>query len=548
MEAHHPAIYNQCLKAERDGVEVASLVKAMVLRSQADFFQSRASSTSFFTPEPRKRDERADRQLVLWCTKYGIPFDAVSKPEFVEYLKLHPLKPPSARDLRRKFLPQVYEQAKSIIASKFAAGKYVSVTADAWTDVTMNPWIGVTTHFVSDEFEVQSMTLDVVPAEGSQTAENIAQTLNRVIDEQIPDHCMVVSVTTDGEASFRKASRLIVDSDTQHCFCHQLDLVVRTALANSSAASKDVNDVQAIVTQVRASASLSSALERAQPKGRALRLKQCVPTRWASQYKMLLRFCRLYGCLVEVSQTHSFDCGLSACHMRRVQGYIDVLKPFAEFSYFAEGTSSVAIACIPPWIDATMAAFSDAEGYSGPDPVQVLRHNILAQMKERFAPILTFEKNYHLPLAACAFHPDFGSLAFVSPAVRDRVWTYLREQVDVIYDGSAEKAAVSRALLPALRSFLEDRGKPPVIDVLKPSFSCPVAMWRSSPVFCDLFHGLWDFASVFLGMQCTSVASEQMFSSAGFLKSSNRASMNADTMRKLVVSRSAFRDRSVVLT
>ena len=51
----------------------------------------------------------------------------------------------------------------------------IAFTADAWTAVNMDPFLGITAHWINKHWNLKEIIADFVPLEGLHLAENLYQ-------------------------------------------------------------------------------------------------------------------------------------------------------------------------------------------------------------------------------------------------------------------------------------------------------------------------------------------------------------------------------------
>ena len=72
-------------------------------------------------------------------------------------------------DLMEKKYEAALERVKCEIKNK-----KITLTTDAWTSIATEAYLGVTCHFITEDWELTSYSLTMMPLEERHTAENIA--------------------------------------------------------------------------------------------------------------------------------------------------------------------------------------------------------------------------------------------------------------------------------------------------------------------------------------------------------------------------------------
>ena len=171
-----------------------------------------------------------------------------------------------------------------------------SITHDGWTSLATQSYCAITVHFITKEWELKSLCLEVKELQESHTAENLAKSLREAQQKwQFPDPVAV----TDNAANEVKAMS-ILKWDRISCFGHNLNLAVKAALT-----VPEINDVlvkcRKLAYYFKMSAVAAGVLRTKQkqltPEKRIKNVIRDVPTRWNSTYDMLERISELTGAL-----------------------------------------------------------------------------------------------------------------------------------------------------------------------------------------------------------------------------------------------------------
>ena len=113
--------------------------------------------------------------LVGMIARRCLPFVLVEDCSFRKMVRM--LRPgtnvPSANTIKNETM-KVFnaEKARMRALLQETPGK-LSFTADVWTSANVEPFLGVTVHWIDKEWCLQDMLLDLVPLEGSHTGESL---------------------------------------------------------------------------------------------------------------------------------------------------------------------------------------------------------------------------------------------------------------------------------------------------------------------------------------------------------------------------------------
>jgi uncharacterized protein YacL (UPF0231 family) len=120
------------------------------------------------------------------------------------------------------------------VKNDLATVDHMAITADKWTSIANKSYLGITGHFISQDWKMKSVGLAVQKMAEDKTAANIRKRIEQMIAKMNLTF-KIRSITTDNEASMRAAG-MAMESDsmltTQYlpCVAHTLQLVVNDGL------------------------------------------------------------------------------------------------------------------------------------------------------------------------------------------------------------------------------------------------------------------------------------------------------------------------------
>ena len=88
---------------------------------------------------------------------------------------------PSRRTVMRNHLPSKYETIKQQLLQDLAVTTSVGLTTDIWTSRQTESFCCVTAHYIINDWELQSSVLETFQLTDSHTADNIAESLKKVV-------------------------------------------------------------------------------------------------------------------------------------------------------------------------------------------------------------------------------------------------------------------------------------------------------------------------------------------------------------------------------
>ncbi|KAJ8375079.1 hypothetical protein SKAU_G00056590 [Synaphobranchus kaupii] len=188
------------------------------------------------------------------------PFSLVEDIGFKAFVnKFNPTYTIPTRKAPKLMVEKRYDEAKEKAMAEVQDAEYVSLTADMWTSINMDSYLGVTCHYTTKETKLATVVLGVTRFPQSHTAVNIKEAQNVLMEswgismEKI--HCLV----TDNAANMLASAQLLRVRHIR-CFAHSLNLVVKKALDQTP----ELQDIRPRGPRV-----LSHCLERATKQRRS---------------------------------------------------------------------------------------------------------------------------------------------------------------------------------------------------------------------------------------------------------------------------------------
>jgi hAT family C-terminal dimerisation region len=336
---------------------------------------------------------------------------------------------------KRTLMPTMLAVCQNRVRAIFSRLCSVSLTADAWTSRNGEPFLGVTAHFVDEQWKLRSCTLDLIYAPSSHSANNLKDLMMHAVDMYAGEHLFITGVVVDGaRAALNSAVYLASSENMLWCAAHRLALVVGDVLKCHGAV---ISDVRSFIAEVRNSTKLRIALKDYQKKEGVTKprmLSLDVATRWCSTYTMLKRFADLFSTMTKAFRDPRslFDLQPENEHFVIARVIARALEPVTNLVTCLQTTSYSCLSALPLWIEKlqndlalihTLAA--DEEQLRG--FVQKLQERI--QM--RFATIYEIRNPI---MRACAFSPAVDVEAALSNDLQliNDLWRHVEEEAFLI--------------------------------------------------------------------------------------------------------------------
>lgn len=143
-----------------------------------------------------------------------------------------------AMPTRYKFMSTLntkIKQTKAELKERIALQKYICLTADVWTSRAQS-YLGVTCHFINENFKRESYLLAFKQLEQRQTYDILAKAMNDIIKDWGIKISQITNIVTDGGSAFCKMFKKYGDS---------IDVIVLNTDAEEIEQTHDENDSEA---------------------------------------------------------------------------------------------------------------------------------------------------------------------------------------------------------------------------------------------------------------------------------------------------------------
>ncbi|KAK1895180.1 Zinc finger BED domain containing protein 1 [Dissostichus eleginoides] len=400
----------------------------------------------------------------------------------------------------------------------------ITLTTDAWTSIATEAYLGVTCHYINENWEMVSFVLCTKPLEDRHTGDNIALWIEEVAEKfDFSLHDDVQAIVHDNAANVVKALRILEEKHgvaSLRCAGHTTQLIVNLALKELRI--KALGAARSLVTYFHSSEVATLKLK--------LKQEQMDPE-------------------VTKAAKHYLD-------MRADQWSIhQALEPFEQATVFLNGEAYVTVSVLPPLVKglqkSTQKAFESA-------PIATFQTAAAAEIASRWKVETTYDEDRkNVCIFAAALDPRFRKLKFLSTddilKVKIKLQTLaldarrvrVREEPDSPSGqldhsrGQKPKSVLDTLLGSDEEEEMEDddpahdqREDAVRNEVLLyfggkaiPKQKNPLQWWNENET---KFPSLAVVARSYLAAPATSTPSEHLFSAAGTIVSKKRASLTKE--------------------
>lgn len=170
-----------------------------------------------------------------------LPVSLVDAPSFRELLSwINPAVAPilSKQTAITDGIVSQFRLARNRLTALFASVEYISITCDAWTSPSSIPMLGITAHWMTDEFLMRSVVLALKEIDGAHTGKNMAVLIKHTLDQfSITDklYCITADNTSNNLTMARELKHLIPHFEPEEnlhgCVAHVVNLVAKAGVS-----------------------------------------------------------------------------------------------------------------------------------------------------------------------------------------------------------------------------------------------------------------------------------------------------------------------------
>lgn len=320
-------------------------------------------------------------------------------------------------------------------ALKLASGKF-ALTADAWTSLATEAYLGITCHYLSDDWVFKNYCLTTMPLEERHTGVNIAGWIEEALEKVELPPSKIVGIVHDNARNIMLAANILSERHgwlSVRCAGHTIQLVVNHALKQTQI-SNALGAARALVEHFKKSELASSKLKLKQKQMGTPdhRLIQDVSTRWNSTYYMITRLLeQRWPVTATLSDPTATPQGKRYLDLKPDQWILlenlaKALDPFECATVFLSGESYVTISTLPPLYRGLMKSTSIAYDVA---PVHAFQTAASLEMTEYCSDVVgvTDEDDPSKHIIAAALDPRFRKLKFLTPQVKFSVQSKLQD-------------------------------------------------------------------------------------------------------------------------
>ncbi|XP_067951337.1 E3 SUMO-protein ligase ZBED1-like [Watersipora subatra] len=371
LKNHHPLKYDQVKKRPPGKSTYVDKQAPQQTKLQEVWDKKRQ-----YAPED-KAQARITNAITRCLAKDSMPLYTVEKQGFKDLIEcLDPrFKMPSRKLFSDKLIPSLYSETKTGVCNQLANITHFSLTTDGWSSIGLTPYLSLTVHYVSPEWDLVTKNLNTVYLPESHTGQKIAETLEELLTQWNLDKSKLVSLTTDNASNMVVAAK-ILEKPRIGCIGHILDNAIKSATVPKEGKNAVVDpELHEINEAVKACRGLVAVFSSSFQKKRELSEAQKelgVPvkslitdckTRWGSKLKMVNR-------VLENERPIRRVLGASRQHVQKLpdadqfsvlESFASALEPFETLTDALSGDQDVTVSAVIPLVEHLIAIAKPVE-------------------------------------------------------------------------------------------------------------------------------------------------------------------------------------------
>ena len=469
------------------------------------------------------------------------PFKVVEGEAFRKMvLKLDPQYQVPSRETVKKAIKKSFEDRKTIVKNfiKDIPGK-VALTTDIWSSLKNEGFLGITIHFIDENWILRHFTLDIFRFKGAHTGQAIADEIYRVMTE-FGLEMKTIAITTDNGSNMISGANILKTKlepnifTHYRCVAHILNLIV---MAGLNVIKEPIKKLRSLIKVCRKSTKLLEELEnlaKVDKKTFLCPIMDC-KTRWNSTFKMINRACYLKEhmemLLVRYSNVRNYF---------PVEEEWELFKDLDEFlQQFDDATIELSSQTYPTIAHSRIVLLSIKKDLEINREDEFLLNDMINAMQEKFNEYYErLEESTHI---AAFLDPRYKKYCFrgmseheILLPIRNQLEQQLPSEVLII---------PTKKISRFLQNLKDNTILPMVNDEISEYWNSndadesvkPLEWWKTHSTE---YPNLSKLAHNFLCIQGSSVPCEQLFSIAGQVLCKSRNRLTGESVRVCICLRS----------
>lgn len=554
IQNKHPLHYQK--------LQIAKSVSSSKYTTALPFTPKQTKLSQFCRQSDRPVSATVQRDIKIslanWIASSGRPISIVEDVGLQQVIRIaiqnDEYKLPCRRTID-KLLFDMYVGKKEIIKEAVKKIKAIAITSDFWTSLGNESYCGITGHWITDDWSLQSVALECVNVVERHYSDNVAELYKKfATDWEIAKK--IQALITDNARNMTSA---VNKTGYAHipCMAHSLQLSILHGFKVADTETLFVK-CRKIVGHFKHSAANTTELKNCS-ESPLRKLQQDVPTRWNSIFVMLqslLQAREAITAYMSQGNTQYKGSKLLDSDWDKITKYIEVLDLFCQATVLLGGQKYVSCSCILPLLSSLMKHMI----VNDDDPGYIARFKAASvkDFRERVADMTSIE----ILQIASALDPRYKNMKYLSDHLKEQTWSLIEQKLavyvceDQLLTNAKKDTDIAsktgcepnekRIKLMESDSDTEvgvervsdelDRYK---IEKKVAESVNPLQWWKLNE---NRYPKLALLAKTVLCIPASSVPCERLFSSAGYIVNKTRSSLEPNTVNMLVCLRSWLSD------
>ena len=458
------------------------------------------------------------------------------------------------------------QEAVTKVQQTLQAANYISITSDMWTSLANDAYISLTTHYISNEWKMESVCLGTIPVSERHTGDNIALWIEEILVKFGIGTQKVVSFVHDNGSNFVRAGKILTEKfewSSESCAGHDLQLCIKAGLEVDEL-HQVVSAARRLVEYFKKSELATTALQKRQQQmssdkdgNSTLQIVQDVKTRWNSVYYMIDRLLKLrlpISAVIAdsaVTRRDHRNLDLQPSSWDLLEQLKAVLYPFQVATTYLSSEYNVSVSAMLPVVHGIVKNMQPDSGDLS--PIQAFKNIVTRELTQRWHLNEIDPTNPSVPLLATFLDPRFKDTKFLNRSQKSSLETSVIYLINCCISVNSTTSNTSQASsqshqLSALDILLgEDNSTERnrsdnhvhVTEIVRAYLSDKVPSRESSPlqwwkINSLRYSVLVPLVQKYFCVPATSTPSERIFSCAGVIANRLRSSLNPEHLNMLV--------------
>jgi hypothetical protein len=294
------SIYCQICKAEYGALTSTTSLRRHLINIHGSIYKQTNQSRRQISLYSPSKQSHITAKLAQWVAVNLQPFNMVEQREFQEFV--YTLDPryvvPCRQTIKEKADSLFIKRRENVMLNIGNFSAKIALTTDIWSSsYNSTSFLGITMHYINDDWEIKKCLLDFIPIEGSHTGILISTKLIEIFSEfDISDR--IISLTTDNGSNMLACGRELADQlevefsnltfSHNRCAAHIINLAVK---AGMKFLDSSIIKLRKFVIKIRNSQLLIDDLKSiCKIKNKKFLMPiQDIDTRWNATYSMIER-------------------------------------------------------------------------------------------------------------------------------------------------------------------------------------------------------------------------------------------------------------------